>query len=292
MQPCGPFLNPWLSGTFPVLRSDLNFLASLYLLTPTVSQRSSSALKLKTLSLDLISLPEAVYNNLETRLQSPHNRSSKSAGRLTGDLPCLPWLNAQSHNIHDHNIRTLRTFYMTRLSLYLTISCNEEACVLLYSPCFWCVFQLLDFYGAVSCFRNFMPNQMGVVFTLYSLSSSQRQREREGEKVREKYWELTAATSWESVGHRWTISHFSTRPNPSEHFLSWALRHPPPTYSLLLWATRRAHGQIGFSSWPLAFDEWALVFYGCVAPAAGVAKWQARERPAPSPYILRPVIHH
>lgn len=183
----------------------------LYLLTPTVSQRGSSAIKLKTLSLDLISLPEAVYNNLETRSQSPHNRSSKSAGRLTGDLPCLPWLNAQSHNIHDHNIRTLRTFYMTRLSLYLTISCNEDSCVLLYSPCFWCIFKLLDFYGAVSCFRNFMPNQRGVVFTLYSLSSkTERKRGRESAR------EILRANCGHLLGKRWPQMNHLTFFNKTE----------------------------------------------------------------------------
>lgn len=86
MQSYGPYLNTWLFSTFPVLRCV--YFLPLYLLTPAASLQGTLALKLQTLMLGLITLPKAVYCNLETRLQSPHNRSSKSAGRLTRDVPC------------------------------------------------------------------------------------------------------------------------------------------------------------------------------------------------------------
>lgn len=102
------------------------------------------------------------------------------------------------------------------------------------------------------------------------------ERKRERESLR-GIWKAncSAATSWEIVGHRWTISHFSTRPNPSEHFLCWALCHPPLTYSLLLWATRRAPGKLG-----LAPDLWRLINGPLCSTAAShrLLVWQS-DRP-------------
>lgn len=91
------------------------------------------------------------------------------------------------------------------------------------------------------------------VYSIFTFIFTQREQKRESLRG---IWKAncSVATSREIVGHRWTVSHFSTRRNPSEHFLSWALCHPPPTYSLLLWATRRAPGKLG-----LAPDLWRLI---------------------------------
>lgn len=135
---------------------------------------------------------------------------------------------------------------------FFMISCNNGEFSLLHSLCFWWIFKPPD-VAAVLCFCNFTPNQQGLIFAPLS-SPLLYKKHRKNRVWKAKHRIMPPLPPGKELARDEPCYIFSERLNPSEQFLSWAPPGSPPTYSLLLWATRRACGQIGFSCWPLVFD--------------------------------------
>lgn len=157
--------------------------------------------------------------------------------------------------------------YSNRHSCYtcclpFLISCNRKACSLLHLVCFWWIFKPPDV--TEQCYVSVTSNQFrrGDIFTLFSLSSLLLREEYKDK--RKEYRELTTeqrclSISWERVGPRWTMLHFSERLNPAEQFLSWA---SPGCNQHIHYSCERQGEHVGKLG--LAPDLWGLINGPCV----------------------------
>lgn len=146
---------------------------------------------------------------------------------------------------------------MSRLTIHCAeafqnniVSCNDHAHMVRHSyssdsfifcPTKMLFLMRIEYIYQMGVFFDLIPKQAEVISA--SLSSPMLHKEHRGNRLRQANHRITLPQPLrERIGQRWSTLHFSQRLNPSEQFLSQAPPGSPPTYSLLLWATRRACG--------------------------------------------------